>query len=134
MLEEEFCQKSFGGKVTIPTVIPSPGVARNSPRPRPLRGQPQPPPQLTCKPLEMLPLKYKQQMDAMGSMTARVALLCIELTTPLKKIIWETKAMMLTQKKCARIKNRQQISCLGICKFNTFILLAVKNFLNFDIK
>ena len=122
MLEDVSCQKSFGVKVMTLTATPFLVAAKNFPLPPPPRGQHRPPPQLTCRLWDQLPSKYKPPiMDAI-SLTETVALPCIELKIlALRTTTWVTQtAMTLTQRKCARIKNRPQISCLGICKFFYF--------------
>ena len=125
MLEDVSCQKSFGAKAMTLTATPFLVAAKNFPLPPPPRGQHRPPPQLTCRLWAQLPSKYKPPiMDAI-SLTETVALPCIELKIlALRTTTWVTQtAMTLTQRKCARIKNRPQISCLGICKF-IFILFS----------
>ena len=128
MLEDVSCQKSFGVKAMTLTATPFLVAAKNFPLPPPPRGQHRPPPQLTCRLWAQLPSKYKPPiMDAI-SLTETVALPCIELKIlALRTTTWVTQtAMTLTQRKCARIKNRPQISCLGICKFiyfNIFLYL-----------
>ena len=128
MLEDVSCQKSFGVKAMTLTATPFHEKAKNFPLPPPPRGQHRPPPQLTCRLWAQLPSKYKPPiMDAI-SLTETVALPCIELKIlALRMTTWVTQtAMTPTQRKCARIKNRPQISCLGICKFiyfNIFLYL-----------
>ena len=125
MLEDVSCQKSFAVKAMTLTATLFLGAAKNFPLPPPPRGQHRPPPQLTCRLWAQLPSKYKPPiMDAI-SLTETVALPCIELKIQaLRTTTWVTQtAMTLTQRKCARIKNRPQISCLGICKL--FFILNI---------
>ena len=132
MLEDVSCQKSFGVKAMTLTATPFLVAAKNFPLPQPPRGQHRPPPQLTCRLWAQLPSKYKPPiMDAI-SLTETVALPCIELKIlALRTTTWVTQtAMTLTQRKCARIKNRPQISCLGICKFIFFkYIFSLVNYL-----